>query len=702
MKFLPIVLSLVLLQGSAFSQKYSTPEREILKLQDQRSTGEGKLFSYLNSQDANLRYRALIALANIQDSATVGDIVPLLDDGSAKVRAAAAFALGQIGSKESQKPLAERLAKEKSKDALKRIIEALGKCGTDSALSILDSFKISPKLAELNGEIALSVARCALRGVKSQVGVSLCLRLLSDPSPEVRWKALYALWRMSPYEPLDKELEEHSNDLKKLSQEKNGEVRMHLATLLGRAKTSVSYTTLRDLARREKSTKEWRVQVQIVRSLINLIPEHSSALDEVLPWLDSQETHVTMALLGALGGIQKEHIDKAKNKDQLRQKLLALLSKTKRQSDLVKGEAIVVIGKLFPADFAFSDLLQEKKTSIRLRTKVLEGMSLIPSVEHLSIILSHVEDEEVKVAVGAWEALRKLLTPANIRKMRKEASLAFLPDLLYRRMKSSLLRDDMAVTTLVSQAAGDSSIYAILIEGGRGEQIVEELMLTSTRLSSPNDTEAMQALLETLGKIGDRKVVPVLERALLDPDKTVAVVAAASLAKITGEDYSASIPKSTEPLYTDYDWRGLERITPNQRVRMKTNRGTITLQLMKDHAPFSILSFVKLVRRGFYKGLTFHRVVPNFVIQGGDPRGDGWGGPGYSIRSEWSLVNYERGSVGLASAGKDTEGCQFFITHSPQPHLDGRYTIFGRVVQGMDVVDRIQIGDRIESVELLK
>jgi cyclophilin family peptidyl-prolyl cis-trans isomerase len=131
-----------------------------------------------------------------------------------------------------------------------------------------------------------------------------------------------------------------------------------------------------------------------------------------------------------------------------------------------------------------------------------------------------------------------------------------------------------------------------------------------------------------------------------------------------------------------------------------TNKGLIKLQLSKEDAPFTVLSFVKLVRKGFYKGLTFHRVIANFVVQGGDPRGDGWGGPGYAIRSEFSLVNFERGMVGIASAGKDTEGCQFFITHSPAPHLDGRYTIFAKVVEGQDVVDRIQVGDTITDISL--
>jgi cyclophilin family peptidyl-prolyl cis-trans isomerase len=110
------------------------------------------------------------------------------------------------------------------------------------------------------------------------------------------------------------------------------------------------------------------------------------------------------------------------------------------------------------------------------------------------------------------------------------------------------------------------------------------------------------------------------------------------------------------------------------------------------------MAIATLVRKKFYDGLTFHRIVPNFVVQGGDPRGDGWGGPGFALRSEFGMGHYERGTVGIASSGKDTEGSQFFVTHSHQPHLDGRYTIIGTVTAGMEVIDRLQIGDRIEAM----
>jgi cyclophilin family peptidyl-prolyl cis-trans isomerase len=113
-----------------------------------------------------------------------------------------------------------------------------------------------------------------------------------------------------------------------------------------------------------------------------------------------------------------------------------------------------------------------------------------------------------------------------------------------------------------------------------------------------------------------------------------------------------------------------------------------------------VANFVGLARRGYFNGLSFHRVVPDFVVQGGDPRGDGWGGPGYTIRCEYNTLGYERGRVGMALAGKDTGGSQFFITHSPQPHLNGRYTIFGEVIEGEDVLDAIQVGDIINEVLL--
>jgi len=131
-----------------------------------------------------------------------------------------------------------------------------------------------------------------------------------------------------------------------------------------------------------------------------------------------------------------------------------------------------------------------------------------------------------------------------------------------------------------------------------------------------------------------------------------------------------------------------------------TAHGTVTLELLPREAPLNVLNFVDLAGEGYFEGIRFHRVVPGFVVQGGDPEGDGWGGPGYSVRCENSRLAYERGMVGMALSGKDTGGSQFFFTLAPQPHLDGRYTIFARVTKGMEVVDRIRRGERIGTVRV--
>jgi len=137
-----------------------------------------------------------------------------------------------------------------------------------------------------------------------------------------------------------------------------------------------------------------------------------------------------------------------------------------------------------------------------------------------------------------------------------------------------------------------------------------------------------------------------------------------------------------------------------KKVTMETNKGTIELELFEKDAPKTVENFVKLINEGYYDGLSFHRVIPDFVIQGGCPKGDGTGGPGYSIKceTEGNPNKHGTGYLSMAHAGKDTGGSQFFITHSPQPHLDGVHTVFGKVTSGMDVVNSIKPGDKMTKV----
>jgi cyclophilin family peptidyl-prolyl cis-trans isomerase len=218
----------------------------------------------------------------------------------------------------------------------------------------------------------------------------------------------------------------------------------------------------------------------------------------------------------------------------------------------------------------------------------------------------------------------------------------------------------MAVIATAAELLGDSLL--------RRNSSVEPLLEALGGLRAPEDIETMQDIVVALGKI-------------------------------TGKDYSGKLAvpgRSAGP-----DFQSLRELPAGVTAEIETSRGLIVVALDPGNAPLTTMSIVNLSRRGFYRGLTFHRVVPNFVALGGHPGGDGWGGPGYSLRSEFSPEPFGTGTVGIASAGKDTEGSQFFITHSPQPHLDGRYTVVGKVVLGMEVADRLQVGDRILDIRIL-
>ena len=131
------------------------------------------------------------------------------------------------------------------------------------------------------------------------------------------------------------------------------------------------------------------------------------------------------------------------------------------------------------------------------------------------------------------------------------------------------------------------------------------------------------------------------------------------------------------------------------------NGNEIRIELFPQDAPGTVENFVTLAKKGFYNGLTFHRVVPDFVVQGGCPKGDGTGGPGYQIKAEFNKQKHVRGTVAMArSQHPDSAGSQFYITYGPTPHLDGNYTVFGKVVSGMEHVDRIKQGDRMKTVAI--
>ena len=212
--------------------------------------------------------------------------------------------------------------------------------------------------------------------------------------------------------------------------------------------------------------------------------------------------------------------------------------------------------------------------------------------------------------------------------------------------------------------------------------------------------DAALAILDALAKQKNRNANLAMMPALDSSDHLIRRRAVAGLKATGAGDFSSRIGLvQTRNTPVDYE-RAVKRIGKSVRAVVLTSKGPFTIELLPEDAPLTVDNFIQLAKRGYFKGITFHRVVPNFVIQGGDPRGDGNGGPGYSIRCEVNQVPYDRGAVGMALSGKDTGGSQWFVTHAPQPHLDGGYTVFGKVVAGMNVVDEIVRGDSIRSISI--
>ena len=279
----------------------------------------------------------------------------------------------------------------------------------------------------------------------------------------------------------------------------------------------------------------------------------------------------------------------------------------------------------------------------------------------------------LQASPGSFEFIHAELLHADTPVVRTSAALALVAINSHDRFKpewkerfaelyeEAVRTGDAAVIGIVATALRDSSLaYKPHIKD------ISFLRDARSRLSLPRDNEALQPLEAAIAYF-EGKPEPVVKNQFNNP----------------------------------IDWELVKTIPADARAVIKTNHGHISIRLLVGEAPGSVANFVRLAHEDYFDNKYFHRVVPNFVVQAGCHRGDGWGSEDYSIRSEFMPRKYATGSVGMASAGKDTEGTQWFITHSPTPHLDGRYTIFAEVESGMAAVDMMEVGDQILDVEII-
>ncbi len=653
--------------------------RTILQQRDLRNGPDALLRMYLYDRDTLVRLNATLAYGSLQDTTALQDLLNNLVDAPPDVAEAAAFAIGQTAGllgAASLTSLEHDLiwTRIDRTPARARLIGEIGKFGTAQALTDLVLRLGAGRPAE-RPALLMAIARFGIRRVTTPEATGLVLESLLDPQTST-WNAAYALQRIGDQPRVRAEIPR----LIGAARHRDPVVRMHLATLFGKLSGDSSLPEpLVDLALHDP---DWRVRVNAIRALGSFPPDAAicAALGSLLA---DENAYLVLAALGVAGSYAAPGGTLHGALEPLVPAIRDLATGADRGHRWhYRSEAAMALARLLGGN-ALPELRLAAPDEPLLRAGLLGALAATGSKEAFGDISGHLDDPDPLIRRSALDALQSLA--------RQHPADGRLSDAAFTASIAALGSGDMAVTTTAAANLGDSLIMR--------RESVPALLEALGSLRSPADIEAIQEICRTLGKIGDTRAVGPLGSLMASGDAPAALAASAALTSITGEAGGSKGVTMREPLHVDFDFEMLEGLPDTISLVLETNRGEIGMEWYRDAAPFTILSMLKLAEReGFYRGLIFHRVVPNFVVQGGDPRGDGWGGPGYALRSEFSPLSYETGTIGIASAGKDTEGSQFFITQSPQPHLDGRYTIIGRVVRGMDVVDQIQVGDRILDI----
>ena len=275
---------------------------------------------------------------------------------------------------------------------------------------------------------------------------------------------------------------------------------------------------------------------------------------------------------------------------------------------------------------------------------------------------------------------------------------------------TALAGDDARMLLRRALADADPQVRARAMSGLARKPAAEDLPALLDQYSvalRDKDDEVRDALLRFVARVWDRdsaRITGALRNRMSSLAPPATARERALVLRVTPLSAWKQLPTADPPRpQADYDriarqW--LRTGAPSPTAVLHTSRGDVTIELYAAEAPLVVEAFITLARNGYYRDTWFHRVVPNFVAQDGNPRGDGTGGPGFTVRDAWTRQRHERGAVGLATSGPDTGDAQYYFCHSPQPHLDGHYTVFGRIVSGFDVFDRIVQGDRVRSVEI--
>jgi cyclophilin family peptidyl-prolyl cis-trans isomerase/HEAT repeat protein len=667
---LPLLVTLftaVLLHaGAAAASPIAAEHREVFRAiaiaEDRRDASDERLARSASDSAWAVRVRAAVALGRIQDAGSVPLLVSMLSDRNVSVKRTAAFALGQVGSAEAVPALLEA-AGSPLDDVAERAIVALGKIHAPGT---------TPRIAEFLRHAdpdRREAAAFALSRTADTSAVPSLIAALDDAAPAVRGQALHALERLADARGAEGAL--------RLTRDQDPGVRYFAYRAVGRLGDSLAADArLGEALALGLRESDWRLRAVAARAAESTGTH--LATPDLLTALRDPSTNVREAAVSALGGIRSLPPDV---ESRVREALAQL------SSDPAPGIRFRA-GVALAQRAGSSALAAARDANTATAAAPLQPFFDDPDpfvVGKVVASLGSGKDE------GFHPLLRRLTTDerATVRAAALEGLSGFGdPDdePLFTRAVGDA---DWVTATVAAGALGEAGTVAstpALREALAGRHGADETELRAT---------AASALGTIGGRTGAQDDLPALRDALADEDFFVRRAAAEAITRVTGDTIVVEPRVPPDASYpADFGIpRGLETAT------IVTERGAIEIELFGDECPSTVASFVALARRGFYDGIRFHRVVPSFVAQAGCPRGDGWGSAGYTLRCEINERRYTTGAVGMAHAGKDTGGSQFFITHSPQHHLEGRYTLFGRVIAGQEVADSLTEQDRILRIE---
>lgn len=634
--------------------------QKLYNFRDERKVDS--LLRYLKAPDATSRYLAALAFASIRDTTpgVLDALAPLLKDPVEDVKIAAAFALGQSGSARAEMPLVRAFASDDAASAHQRFnaitLEAIGRCGSLANLKNLAAITtyLPTDTLLLEGQCR-AIYRFALRNITDPTATARMVGYVADDRiPEsARLMAAHYLARSKDI-TLDsaQAIQVAAGFLRAGG---NPEIRMAIAKGIAKSKTAPAFALLsREVARE----KDWRVQCNLINALAQY--DYDTVRSLIVPLLRSENPHVSRTAA-------EFFIENGQAKDG------DFYWRLTRDNTNMSSAAQIA---LFRASNRWitggSD--PESKDYVNYRLKEIYQQSKSPYDKAACIAaLSEFgwnyrwihekgfNDAHPAVKSAAAEALFAIAKKPNFYGYFGEGAKGVRRE-IYLYLREIIDGGDPG---MIAAAAEGFNIEALNFRAMRDSTRADDFNRALANLQSPRDVEAIIALEKAIAFLNNQ------------PE-----------------------PKPAKPAFNHpIDWSRLKTVSQKTEVKMKTNRGEIVIDLFPHWAPNTVASFMELVASNFYHGKTFHRVVPNFVAQGGCPRGDGYGALSYSLRTEIGMEWYKsEGYIGMASAGADTEGTQFFFTHSATPHLDGKYTIFGKVKSGMEAVLQLQVGDVIESV----